>query len=198
MELFIDESGDLGGIKSNKRYFVVAGVVCEEEKVSHTIKPLLRELSLPELKFSRLSYEEKKVVLSKLAALDFGIVYTVLSKNDETLNRWLDRSKRNKLLAAKALHSALILGLGFPEVILDRSHYSKELSKWLAREGIKVTADDSLIRPGLQLADAVANTVYLHYQHKNKELLGVIEDKIIFKRFITEKEILRGRIKSGG
>ncbi len=112
MELFIDESGDLGGIKSNKRYFVVEGVVCEEEKVSHTIKPLLRELSLPELKFSRLSYEEKKVVLSKLAALDFGIVYTVLSKNDETLKRWLDRSKRNKLLAAKALHSALILGLG--------------------------------------------------------------------------------------
>jgi len=54
------------------------------------------------------------------------------------------------------------------------------------------------MRPGLQLADAIANTVYIHYQHKNEELLGIIEDKIISKRFIAEKEILRGGIKSGG
>ena len=198
MQLFIDESGDLGGAKSSKRYFVVAGVMCEEEEVSHTMKSLLQEFGLPELKFNRLSYDEKKIVLSKLATLDFSIAYTVLSKNDETLKRWLDRSKRNKLLAAKVLHSTLISQLGFPEAILDRSHYSKELSKWLARYGVKVTTDDSLMRPGLQLADAIANTVYIHYQHKNEELLGIIEDKIISKRFIAEKEILRGGIKSGG
>ena len=54
------------------------------------------------------------------------------------------------------------------------------------------------MRLGLQLADAVANTVYLHYQHKNEELLEILEDKIIFKRFIAEKDILRRGIKSGG
>ncbi len=198
MQLFIDESGDLGGAKSGKRYLVVAGVICEEGEVSHTLKPLLQEFGLPELKFNRLSYDEKKIALSKLATLDFSIAYVVLSKNDETLKRWLDRSKRNKLLAAKVLHFTLISQLGFPEVILDRSHYSKELSKWLARYGVKVIADDSLMRLGLQLADAVANTVYLHYQHKNEELLEILEDKIIFKRFIAEKDILRRGIKSGG
>ncbi len=129
MQLFIDESGDLGGVKSGKRYFVVAGVICEEEEVSHTLKPLLQEFDLPELKFNRLSYDEKKLALLKLATLDFSIAYSVLSKNDETLKEWLDRSKKNKLLAAKVLHSTLISQLGFPEVILDRSHYSKELSK---------------------------------------------------------------------
>jgi len=51
MQLFIDESGDLGGAKSSKRYFVVAGVMCEEEEVSHTMKSLLHEFGLPELKF---------------------------------------------------------------------------------------------------------------------------------------------------
>ena len=122
----------------------------------------------------------------------------MLSKNSEGLKRWLDKSKRNKLLAAKLLHSTLISGLGFSEAIIDRSHYSKELSNWLALNGINVTADDSLIRPGLQLADAVANTLYLHYQHKNKELIGIIEDKIIFRRFITEKEVQRRGTKSGG
>ncbi|WP_297065243.1 DUF3800 domain-containing protein [Thermococcus sp.] len=85
MQLFIDESGDLGGVKSGKRYFVVAGVICEEEEVSHTLKPLLQEFDLPELKFNRLSYDEKKLALLKLATLDFSIAYSVLSKNDETL-----------------------------------------------------------------------------------------------------------------
>jgi len=64
--------------------------------------------------------------------------------------------------------------------------------------GVKVTADDSFIRSGLQLADAVANTVYLHYQYKNEELIRIIEDKVIFRRFINEKEIPRRGIKSGG
>jgi len=135
MQLFIDESGDLGGTKSSKRYFVVAGVICEEDKVSRILKPLLRELDLSELKFSRLPYEGKKIILSKLSTLDFSVAYTVLSKNDGTLREWLDRSKRNKFLAAKVLHSALISGLGFSKVIIDRSHYSKELSKWLSRHG---------------------------------------------------------------
>ena len=69
MQLFIDESGDLGGAKSDKRYFVVAGVICEEEEVSHTLKPLLREFGLPELKFNRLSYDEKSLPSSSLQHL---------------------------------------------------------------------------------------------------------------------------------
>lgn len=46
MELFIDESGDLGGTKSNKRYFIVAGVICNEKEISFIIKSLLQELNL--------------------------------------------------------------------------------------------------------------------------------------------------------
>ena len=41
MELFIDESDDLGGVRSSKRYFVVAGVECKEGEIRPRINAIL-------------------------------------------------------------------------------------------------------------------------------------------------------------
>jgi len=195
-QVFVDESGDLGGSRSNKRYFVIAAVLCEEAAIKTTIREISKRFGLSELKFSELSYDEKVEAVKMLSPLEFNVAYVVLSKNDRELRDWLDRSKRNKSLAAMKLHGALVQGLqsyGVPQIIVvDRSQYSKDISGFLSkRYSIAVVPDDSQKRAGLQLADAMANIIYLHYQYKNGELIDEIRDKIIFRRFINERELRR-------
>ncbi|NJF25065.1 DUF3800 domain-containing protein [Thermococcus sp. Bubb.Bath] len=196
--LFVDESGDLGGSRSRGRYFVLAGVLCEEKDIAPAIQSIIRERNVPELKFSRFPYSGELKVLRRLSSLDFEVVYVVLSKNSDALRAWLDRSGGNKSIAARVLYSELFRITGFSEAIVDRSHYSGDISRCLSRFGVEISAEDSYLRPGLQLADAIANVGYLHYQHKNEELFEVIRDKILAERFVTEKEILRRKLKSGG
>ncbi|CAB50120.1 DUF3800 domain-containing protein [Pyrococcus abyssi] len=190
MELFIDESGDLGGLKSPKRYFIVAGVLCDENKTEKPIKELARRFNLNELKFSKLKYEDKVQATEVISTLNFEISYVVLSKNSIQLKLWLDKSKKNKNLAARVLYSTLIKGLGWSSsVIIDQSHYSRDISRFLAKEyRVKVSSQDSSLRPGLQLADAIANILYLHYQFKDKELYEMIKDEVIFTKFLNEKK----------
>ncbi|WP_167729072.1 DUF3800 domain-containing protein [Thermococcus nautili] len=194
--MFVDESGDLGGSRSNKRYFVIAAVLCEEAAIKTTIQDISKKFGLPELKFSELSYDEKVEAVKMLSPLEFKVAYVVLSKNDRKLRDWLDKSKRNKSLAAMKLHGALVQGLqsyGAPQIIVvDRSQYSKDISGFLSRRySIAVVPDDSQKRAGLQLADAMANVIYLNYQYRNSELIDKIRDKIIFGRFINERELRR-------
>ncbi|WP_169730292.1 DUF3800 domain-containing protein [Thermococcus nautili] len=194
--MFVDESGDLGGSRSNKRYFVIAAVLCEEAAIKTTIQDISKKFGLPELKFSELSYDEKVEAVKMLSPLEFKVAYVVLSKNDRKLRDWLDKSKRNKSLAAMKLHGALVQGLqsyGAPQIIVvDRSQYSKDISGFLSRRySLAVAPGDSQKRAGLQLADAMANVIYLHYQYKNGELIDEIRDKIIFGRFINERELRR-------
>ncbi|CAI1492347.1 conserved protein of unknown function [Thermococcus nautili] len=195
-QVFVDESGDLGGSRSNKRYFVIAAVLCEEAAIKTTIQDISKKFGLPELKFSELSYDEKVEAVKMLSPLEFKVAYVVLSKNDRKLRDWLDKSKRNKSLAAMKLHGALVQGLqsyGAPQIIVvDRSQYSKDISGFLSRRySIAVVPDDSQKRAGLQLADAMANVIYLNYQYRNSELIDKIRDKIIFGRFINERELRR-------
>ncbi|QDA30335.1 DUF3800 domain-containing protein [Thermococcus indicus] len=200
MKLFIDESGDLGGMRSGKRYFIVAGVVCDESEARQHIKGTLRDLKSPELKFSRLSYENKRKALSLLSTIDFMAGYAVLSKNDRGLMEWLDKSKKNKLLTAGFMHWVLISGMGFSEAVIDRSHYSREITRLLSRRGITITSEDSMRSSCLQLADAVANVVYLRYQHRNTELFGMLNEKLTFEWFTGERGLRKGigKFKSGG
>jgi len=193
-QVFVDESGDLGGSKSNKWYFVIVAVLCDENAIGTTIRGISERFGLSELKFRELSYDEKVEAIRLLSLLEFN--YVVLSKNDRGLQNWLDRSKHNKSLAARKLHGALVQGLHSyvaPQIIVvDRNQYSRDISEFLAkRYSITIIPDDSQKRAGLQLADAMANIIYLHYQYGNKELIDMIRDKIIFKRFVGEKELRR-------
>lgn len=193
-QAFVDESGDLGGSKSKKRYFTLAAVLCNENAIETRIRRISQTFALPELKFSDLSYDEKVGATELLSSLEFSVAYVVLSKNDGGLQVWLDKSKHNKSLEAIKLYGALVSGLRpyLPRmaIVVDRNQYSGPVSKSLVKKySVNVIPDDSQKRAGLQLADAMANIVYLHYQHKNGELIGMIRDKIIFERLINEKSL---------
>lgn len=87
MDVFVDESGDLGFSKKATRFFIVAYLACSSSETTHVRTEMVRTLrrfhqraryssARNELKFSRMDDYCRKYVLEKIAEcnVDLGIV----------------------------------------------------------------------------------------------------------------------------
>jgi len=214
MQVFVDESGDLGFTKKSSNFFVVAFIVPKNPQILG--KKLKRQLTRlhrrrkyagSEFKFSRCRDEVRKIVLEKICEEEFDIGLIILEK----------RKVQSKLRDANILYNYtvvhhvirnILLSLGKREkvnIVLDKSlsksnrlafnDYVQNKASWiwtqelnrfppLSAHRIRVDHRDSETESCLQVADLVAGATFHKYEFKNDCYYRIFERKIRYSQYL--------------
>lgn len=204
VEVYIDESGDLGFSKKSSRFFVVVAVTFPEpEKFSRTIKRICRrrfsrhERSM-EFKFNRSSVSTRRLVLDGIAAAMPSISWTAVLKECASADLRNDKDWFYAFMCSDAV-SGLIgeVRSRSVQIILDRRSDNRSVRKgidsWLTRavQGshrghfppeVTVRYADSMTCTGIQAADFVAGAVFQSLERSNDVYLERLRDGVVYGR----------------
>jgi len=199
MKVYLDESGNLGGLGSRVSeedpYFVLAALVAREEipirrcikDVRHTLKKRYKVKS--ELKFKESDYPTKRRILKCIAETNNDISYVFLRKDQPALlTSYLGVEPQllyNDL--CKQLLRRVILSYdleGAIDVVIDRFLYGDARTKFdrylltaLERD-IHILHLDSKQCPCLQAADFVVGAIARKYRDNDDLFYSRIQHKI--------------------
>ncbi len=214
MDVYVDESGDLGFSEKSTRFFVVAYVVSDS---TNTLEILMKRLlkkfhnrkkyhySRNELKFSRMNPECRKKVLRSVyqCALDLGVVVVEKAKVRGGLRK--DLTILYNWLLVHHIMSALVPRLNNGEkirIVFDKSlpkkrivsfneYLQNKVSYLSYTEGYEVELDqivsnhaNSEYEPCLQAADAVAGAYFQQYENEDEQYIEIIKNKVRSFRYL--------------
>ena len=208
LNVYVDESGDLGFSEKSTKFFIVAYIVSDSIPSLRTkMKRILKKLhnkrkyhfSRNELKFSRMNSYCRKLVLEKIrhSDLDTGVVVVEKKQVKEELRN--DLTRLYNWLLVHQIMSVLLPRLATTQkinIVFDKSlskkrimgfnKYLKEKLSYLSyRDGVTLPLDniysqhiDSEIEPCLQAADAVAGAYFQKYEKGDNQYAEIVNDKI--------------------
>jgi len=190
VNIYIDESGDLG-FPNGSKFFVFGAVIvknheddqCCKKRVTRAISKILPEYQLEELKSYYLDDLCREKVVGEILKGYYDFAYSLLRKND-VKEEFRNTSGLYNWLAAKLVEE-IIIEYGFKSdvnVIIDKSLYGIKQHAFnqtlLARSfdrfnryrnlEVKIFHCDSKKEHGIQIADIIAGTVYQHYTRYNR------------------------------
>lgn len=199
MRIYIDESGNLGGIGSKisekDPYFVLVALVAREEipirrcikDVRQTLKKRYKVRS--ELKFKESDNPTKRRILKCIAETDNDIVYVFLRKDQPVLlTSYLGvepQALYNDL--CKQLLQRVILNYDFKgsiEVVIDRFLYGEARSRFDSYlvnglvGDVHISHLDSKQCPCLQAADFVVGAIARKYRDNDEAFFSRIQHKV--------------------
>lgn len=207
MRIYIDESGNLGGIGSKiseeDPYFVLVALVAREEipirrcikDVRHTLKKRYKVKS--ELKFKESDDPTKRRILKCIAETNNDISYVFLRKDQPALLTPYIGVEPQLLYndLCKQLLQRVILSYGLEgaiEVVIDRFLYGDARTKFdshlinaLERD-IHISHLDSKQCPCLQAADFVVGAIARKYRDSDDLFYSRIQHKITVAFEFTE------------
>ena len=204
MDLYIDESGDLGVTPRSSGYFVIAAAVirdpvhvrkCFAKIRKHKLKRRFREI--PEFKFNNSSHEIKRRVLECIAESDIDIWYALLRKNqlhEKLRNKphivynylvasliakiflWYEPRNAFNVIVDKCLNG--IHREDFDHYVgfkmLEQSEGDLEFPDYMT-----ISHVDSRQEPCIQAADFISGAVYRKYQMDDAKYYAIIEEKCV-------------------
>lgn len=196
MKIYIDESGNLGGLGSEEDpYFVLAALVAREEipirrcikDVRQTLKKKYKVKS--ELKFKESDDPSKRRILECVAKTNNDIVYVYLRKDQAALLESYLRVEPQVLYndVCKQLLNRVISCYEFRgaiEIIIDRFLYGEaqeRFNNFLAvglMRSINVSHQDSKQCPCLQAVDFIAGAIARRYRDNDDLYYNKIQHKI--------------------
>lgn len=197
MQIFIDESGNLG---KKDRFFVILALIPQKPKrIKNIIKRccvkfgIAKNTALDEIKGAKLSFSRKQEILTKLNKKDdFSCSYIVADKK-----HLVDRVLKDKNICYNYLTSFLLKPIlkgtnDDVQIILDNQntkvtsrHSLKDYikieayTKWGFKKNISFEYRDSKKYTNLQAADVIANTIFGKYNYKKNHLYGLVKVKFI-------------------
>jgi hypothetical protein len=199
MKVYIDESGNLGGLGSKvseeNPYFVLAALIARDDvpirrcirDVRQTLRKKYKVKS--ELKFKESDDSSKRRVLECVAKTDNDIAYAFLRKDRvDLLDPYLDVGPQvlyNDLfrqLLRKVIHKYEFKGA--VEVVIDRFLYGdarERFDSYLAdglMRNLKVSHLDSKQCPCLQAVDFIAGAIARKYRDNDDLYYNAIQNKI--------------------
>jgi hypothetical protein len=207
MDIYIDESGDIGLGTRSSDYFVIAAVVvrdplCVRRCFSRVRKSRLKKRfrEVPEFKFNNTSGTLKRRILECLARCDLDIVYSVLRKK-ELYPELRDKPYivYNYLMGSLIAHMVSYYGAqGEVNIIVDKSMsgiqrdafdqyivykiFEKNPPEELRNTPLKVRHLDSRSEPCIQAADFVAGAIHRLYRTGDNSCYRLVEKNIV-RRF---------------
>lgn len=217
MDVFVDESGDLGFSKCSTKFFVVAYIACDNaSRVRIDMNRALRRLhekrqysfAHRELKFSRMNDYCRKYVLEKIVSSNPRIGVVIVEKRYIKPKLRTDLTVLYNWTVVHNLMSALLplIEAGQKlQIIFDKSlpktriesfnHYVKEKASYLFFEkGGKLPKDcisayhvDSDREPCLQATDAVAGAYFQLYEKQNTVYVDIVKDEISSYNYLWRK-----------
>ena len=188
--IYLDESGNLGFTEKSGKFFVVAALCVEEEKIvnrciKNARKGLAKKYKQNELKFSNSSDANRRRVLNCIARRDVSISYLALNKD------WVYPYLRQKppvihnymigQLLSNILHDVPFLRTN---VIIDKFLHDKKIDGFNNYMDIKSSVKmnirhvSSAGNNGIQAVDFVAGAIHRKYRQNDDSFYRLIEDKI--------------------
>ena len=214
MQVFVDESGDLGFSKESTRFFVVAYVECETpQKIRTELRRLLKQLhqkkkysiARNELKFSRMNDYCRKRILEKLVQCDATLGAVIMEKtlvkaklrNDPTiLYNWcvvhnIMLSLIPQITAGNKIQITFDKSLPMWRINEFNSYVTNKASYLLSETGNKMPSNAISLNHiasenefCLQAADAVAGAYFQKYEKQNNTYVNMIEQKVGFFKYL--------------
>jgi hypothetical protein len=206
LDVFVDESGDLGFSKNATNYFIVAFLICDSStslkfKMKRTLKRLHQKNKYPqpmdELKFTKMDDYCKKYVLKEIAKSDSYIGVIVVEK-EKIVKRLRDdvSTLYNWLVVHNIMLSLIPLLETTPKmnIYFDKSlpkkrinsfnTYLEEKASYLFyTRGIDLDCcissfhANSRTKPCLQAVDSVVGAYFQLYERKKPEYVDIIKGK---------------------
>lgn len=200
MDIYIDESGDIGFGPKSSPFFVIAALIihqplqiqrCFKKIRKNRLKKKLREL--PELKFNNSDNVIKRRVLDCLATSDIEFWCSVLRKE-----QLYDRLRTQPLIVYNYLTGSLIANIYFHyqpfsefNVIVDKSLngiHKEQFDQYIVYKTMerhipitgtlvspKIIHVDSRREPCIQAADFIAGAVHRKYREEDDWFFCIIE-----------------------
>ena len=200
VEVYLDESGDLGFSPRSSRHFVIVAVAtAEPHKLARIVRKAHRRFSLvdgagPEFKFNRSREPLRRFLLDGIARTDswitWGCTLKALAKPEHRGDKealWQSLSARTVAEMSRRTHAAAV------HIVVDRRSLTKAVRQSLSERlvwemkwnhaghfppGVTVSHVDSSLSAGLQMADQVAGAVFLNVERGDRSYLSLIEAKI--------------------
>ncbi len=215
MQIYIDESGDLGFGPKASQYFVIAALIvrndlkiktCFKKIRQQKLRKKLREL--PELKFNNTNKQIRRRILMCLAECDLDIAYALLRKSQvdthlRDKNQIIYNYLTGSLISQILVHCQ---SSGTVHICIDKSLYGIQrdyfddyltykmldgnLNDSISRERILIDHRDSRKEPCIQAADFVAGAIHYRYRENDDVFHQIIEE-----RMIIELDYFKGRKK---
>lgn len=206
VDIYIDESGDLGFSAKSSPYFVVAALISRESLPIHRCFKKIRRndlkkgiKELPEFKFTNSNDVIKRRVFKCLTSCDIDVAYTYFSK--EQIWPYLNGNPRNLYIDLNASLVSQISGYynsGEPiNVVIDKSLYGEKkthfntvvASKIIDHPGsgiadarnVSISHIDSRNDACIQAADFIAGAINHSYHLNENEYYDQIHDKMILE-----------------
>jgi hypothetical protein len=208
MDVYVDESGDLGFSSKSTNFFIIAFLTCNSsfnvrKEMSRLLKKLHKKGFYPsylrELKFSKMNAHCRTATLEKIALSD-AYLGVIVVKKDAVLERLRDDPSilYNYLLVHNII-STLLPSLANHQnihLILDKSlsqkrivsfnEYVKNKASYLSYingssfdcDCISVEHKDSQDEPCLQAVDSIAGAYFQAYERKENVYVNIIREKI--------------------
>jgi hypothetical protein len=199
MKVYIDESGNLGGLGSKVSeedpYFVLAALIAREDApikrcirdVRQTLKKKYRVKS--ELKFNESDDPSKRRILECVAKTNSDVAYVFLHKDQGTLLSLYHDIEPQVLyndLCKQLLHRVILEYefKGSVEIVIDRFLYGdaqERFDNYLANglmRSINVSHLDSKQCPCLQAVDFIAGAIARKYRDNDDLYYNKIQHKI--------------------
>jgi hypothetical protein len=206
IDVFVDESGDLGFNPRSSKIFVVSYFITQDtERIRINTKRLLKRINnkykrtISEFKFSKDSHETRMRFFNLIKRMDIVVGCVVIEKRtvkDElkekhlilynyltvnyVITNILSRYEPNRILFImdKSLSK---------KSIMEFNNYLKGKVSWKSfvmnknESDIDVCHINSQDEPCIQVADYLAGAVFSKFEHNNNIYYDLIKDKIQFK-----------------
>ncbi len=177
MEIYIDESGNLG---KSERYFVITMVqFLNKKRIKNFLKNYSRDNSLVEIKGQVMSFDHRQVLLNKLSSKDdYFISYIVLDKENLTNRKLFDDNNilfnyLCSFLFKKTIKNCsedITLYFDNRTVKVKSGNSLKDYLKikayteWNFQKNLDVCYSDSKSNFCIQMVDVISNTIFRKYK----------------------------------
>lgn len=211
MEIYLDESGDLGGLghktSESRQYFVLAALVGREDlPIKRCIKDIRRKKikkkykKISELKFSDSDDTIRRRVLECIGRTNNDIAYALLRKSQVNENLCDKPQKVYNFLTKNLIYRILSKYevSGGVDIIVDKSLYGVQRANFddylAGRIGasmpveINVSHVDSRQCSCIQAVDFIAGAINRKYRDNDDRYYGTIEGRICIALDFFEKE----------
>lgn len=206
VDIYIDESGDLGFTKKSSEYFVIAAIIPRNTLPIHRCFKKIRQQKMkkkmkqvPELKYNNTPPEIKRRIFQCLASCDLDIAYSILHKQQVPFHL---RDKRHVIynFLSASLVSKITACYGTMDcvnVIIDKSLYGLQKEHFddyltykmlefpdngiVDRSWITIMHVDSKTEPCIQAVDFIAGAVHHKYRSDEKTHYNMVQEKMILE-----------------
>jgi hypothetical protein len=214
MDVYVDESGDLGFKPNSTKFFVVAFISCPtpynlRKDMSHLLKRFHVRGGYSyvhnELKFSKMSSYCRTCVLEKIASSNSYIGVIVVQKNKIS-----DRLRNDPTILYNYLVVQNVVSALFPMIVanqrfhlvMDKSKSRRKMEdfdnyvkakigfvsytngKTIAQNNITSAHLDSITEPCLQAVDCVAGAYLQAYENGNQEYEKILNGKLSYFNYL--------------